>query len=361
MDWRDLRRMDRVWVEQIDPANLDASRGELVGVDLAKSSIKAAYYSDTRTSAKIVVVGGNWIRGSFLRVHHEIPEWDFDEVLGTYLVTNDDSVRQSGAWVTTLDCQSILYGLSTDVAASPWVLGSNSYALTAAHQMLSNIGREYVDRTPNDYMIRGAKLLDSGTSVLSRLFALCEVCDNRLDVDDFGRVVFEPYIAPSAKSPSFELDLADPRGIVISDVSRSSDWLRTPNRAVIVYRFTEGDVEKTVFGQADATGASSPTVRGYVITDYREVDELTPATAYAAQLMAKSKLETSSLESVEYSLSTTYFPTWAGDVIDLVIDDGEEAYQGRRRCLVKSLEMDLQYLTLKLALKELSHEEDIWT
>ena len=102
MDWRDLTRKDRIIVQQVNPANIDAVMGELEGVELSASSLTAAYYTDTRTSGKLKVIGEGWRRGSFLRVVHQVPEWNYSRELGTYIVTNDDRARENGAWAYEL-------------------------------------------------------------------------------------------------------------------------------------------------------------------------------------------------------------------------------------------------------------------
>lgn len=344
MNWKDLNRKPRVWVEQLDPVSLQ-SRGVLEGVELSSSSIKQGYYTDTRYSGSLTVVGEGWIPGSFVRIHLEIKEWNYSEILGTFLVVNAPRRLMNNVWVHTLELQSILYGLSTDIAPNDWVVAQNAKALTAAHQICNKTNRQYIDKTPHDYMLRDVKVLESGDSYLSHLFALCDLCNNRLEVDETGRVVFEPYVNPAAKSSSFEFDLEDPGGIVVDGIQGASDWLTVPDRAIVVYRYQENKQEKTIVGVADS---SSIGYRGYIVADYKQLNDMTPATAYQAQLLAAQNLNAVSQVTSEYTLSTMYVPLHEGDVVDLLIPN-----ENRKKCLVKNLDINLQTLALSMTLKEL--------
>jgi hypothetical protein len=88
------------------------------------------------------------------------------------------------------------------------------------------------------------------------------------------------------------------------------------------------------------------------VTDFRTVNELSPATQATADALAKQYLAKGAVEQVEWELSTIYLPLWEGDVVDLVVRDGEAQYQGTRKCLVKSGTIDLEHMRMKLTLKE---------
>ena len=134
MDWRNLNRTDRIRVQQLDPATR-AVLGEVEGIDLSSATIEAAYYSDTRTSGKLTVRGEGWQRGAFLRIIHEVPEWDYSRTLGTYVVTDDAAERNNGAWSYELTLQSVLYAFDQDRLLRPWTVAKNAMYLTAAQQI----------------------------------------------------------------------------------------------------------------------------------------------------------------------------------------------------------------------------------
>ena len=363
MDWKDLTRTDRIIVQQLDPSGLDSVIGELEGVELSKASLDAAYYSDTRTGGKLDVVGDGWQRGSFLRIIHEVPEWGYSNELGTYIVTDDGAQRENGIWRYSLTLQSMLYALDLDRLVRPWTIAKNAMAMTAVQQIIGQTNFELV-RTGNDYKVKSAQVLESGTSRLSALFSLCNMAGNRLDVDGHGRIQIERYQTPASKAPKWRIDLADPRGIALDGLSRSTDWLEMPDTVAVAHKYSDTSGSKTVEREINAvarvgSGAhQSAAVRGYSIVDFREVTEMSPRTAARAQQLAASYLANDSRELVEWELTTTYLPIWEGDVVELVVHDGDIDYQGARKCLVKSITLDLQPLRMKLTLKETASGDD---
>lgn len=365
IDWRDQRRIGKVRVMMVSPANLEDVYGELEGVDLSGSSLSAGYYTDTRTNGKLSVVGDGWVRGSFLRISYEIPEWSYTRDLGTYLVIDDGAEHRNGIWHYTLELQSMLYALVTEKAKQPWTIAKNARIKNVMHQILDGAKRPYLDHEANDYVVSSPIVMESGKSLLERLYALASPSSNRIDVDGRGYVTLSPYIAPAKKVPLFELDLEDSRGVVKNGLTRTTDWLKMPTEAAVAYKYSETVNGKTVEKEIDAWATvsadnhSSRVIRGYTVTDFHTVSEMNPATQAEAQRLANLYLKGDSIEQVEWNLTSKYLPIWEGDVVDLIVHDGLDAYRGRRRCLVKSVDLDLRYMDMTLTLKETaSGDED---
>lgn len=354
IDWHDLTRTGEVVVEQVSPTNIDATLGPLEGVALGGSSVSYGYYADTRSTGKLRVVGDGWRRGSLIRIGYRIPSWDWSCELGTYIVTDDAASRENGVWTYDLDLQSILYGLSTDLLVRPWAIARNAMALTAARQLVEAAGRELLADGAHDMRLKSPKVIEAGTSRLSALFALADMCGDRLDVDGHGRVLLEPYVSPASKVPTLTIDLADPRGVALDGIQRSTDWLQMPNVAAVHYEYDAGGKQREINASASIAASSrqSQSARGYTVTDFRSLSEMSPATAARAQQLAAQYLANDSVEHVEWELTTTYLPIKAGDVVELVIHDGMADYTGARKCLVKSCEIDLGNMTMQLTLKE---------
>lgn len=364
IDWLDASLRKVVRVEQVSQTNIDDSYGPLDGVRLDASSIEAGYYTDTRTAGTIKVVGDEWIRNSFIRVIIELPDHDWSREIGTYLVSSDDSERKNGEWIYNLKLKSLLYALSTDLAVRPWTVAKNATVLNAARQILNTCGRKFVINNATDYKVRNAVVMPSGDSYLSRLFSLCDTSNNRLDVDGHGRVTISKYVVPDAKTPVFTFDLSDPRGVSEDSISRTTDYLSMPGRVVVSYKYQvqQGNKsqEREIVSSIDATGHASSKVRGYMVTKRYSVSDMTPATQAKANSLAKSYMNLNSKELVEYEFQTPYLPIWEGDVVELVIPDGISDYTGKRKCLVKNVELDLSTLMMNLTLKETASgdEED---
>ena len=364
IDWRDQRHSNVIKVAMVSPTNLEDVYGELEGVDLSGSSLSAGYYTDTRTQGSIAVVGDGWIRGSFLRITHEIPEWDFSRDLGTYLVTDDGASRSNGIWHYDLQLQSMLFALSTEKARTPWTIAKGARAKTAMRQILESAGRPYIDVSSNDYIFGSPLVMDSGQTLLSRMFALTQPSGNRLDVDGRGYVTISPYILPDSKVPQLEIDLADPRGIAHDDLERTTDWLQMPTEAAVSFKYSTTENGSSVqheinaWATVSADSHASRAIRGYVVTDFRTVSDLNPQTQAEAQRLANLYLNGDSREHIEWNLTTQYLPIWEGDVIALRVHDGQSQYRGVRKCLVKNVELDLQFMTMQLTLKETSSGDD---
>lgn len=361
-DWRDLRREDRLRFYMVCPTNLGQIYGELDGVDPSGSSLSCGYYTDTRTSGKLRVVGGNWIRGSFVRVVHEVPEWDYSRTLGTYVVTNDDATLENGVWTYELELESMLYALSTDLLAWPVTRAKGSSTLAGMRYVLNTCKRPFVEASPKDRRLGSALVMETGTSMLSLLYGMCDSTGNRLDVDPDGRVTISPYVNPSAKSPTLTIDVTDGRGTTLDGIGRSTDWLSMANRAAVSCKYTETvkkgkktkSVEREITAYADASANSHAASRnrGYTVTEFHSVSDMKPRTKAQAQKLANKYLANNTPELVQWSVKSTYLPIWEGDVVWLVTNDPD--YPGRRKCLVKSVDLDLGSMEMDLTLKETS-------
>lgn len=346
MDWRNQNMSHEVEVQMVSPHNLDAVMGVLDGVDLSGSSLTATYYTDTRTSGKLRVYGEGLIDDTLLRIILRFP--GYERELGTYAVWDAPASDDSGMWAYNLNLQSRLYTLSKDKGAGAWFIKDGTSALNAMRQDLEWAGYPYVI-SGNDAVLRGYEddPFKSGDNRVAHLMRLCSSSDNRLDVDGHGNITVEKYVEPSSKSAAFEIDLADARGVNHNGISRKSDRFSMPNRIVVSYSSEQTEL----VGWADVEGNASPQKRGYVVTDYRSINEMQDASTAAAFDMAR-EIAGNQRESVTWSLTTQYLPLWEGDVVDLIVHDGAERYRGRRKCLVERLDLDLQYLTMKLTLKE---------
>lgn len=360
MDWRDLTLPRTVEVQMVSPQNPSDVLGILEGVDLGRSSIDAAYYTDTRTSGRLYVVNGNWERGTFLRVVARIG--DCETVLGTYLVADDSASYANGGWVRELTLHSMLYALSTDKAVKPWTVAKGASAMKAARQMLDGAGKPYrIDG--NDHVAADATVYDSGTSVLERIMSLAYMADNRIDVMPDGTISISKYIDPSVKPAAFEIDLSDPNGIAVDGLQLSTDYLSMPTRFAVAYRWNEGSgdsrVQKEYSAYADRSGSNSSAARGWTVTDFRVMDE-TEYSGQSSVQAAADKALAASAEQVEWKLKTMFIPVWEGDTVDLIVPDAPKGYSGRRHCLIKNIGINLSDLSLDFTLKETAGGDEGW-
>ena len=372
LDWRDLRREGRLTFEMVSPNDTSQVYGELEGVELSGSSLSAAYYTDTRTSGKITVVGeGYKYRQSFIRVTYSIPSWGFTRVLGTYLVKNDDGKRENGAWVYELELQSMLYGLSTEKGVQPWTLAKGADAIKTIRQIVGAAANGKVKLKEHDvkpHKLSQPLVLEYGSTVLARLYDLCKVSGNRIDVDGYAGVTLSRYVEPDKRTPTLTIDLSDPRGIAQDGVELSTNWHEMVSVAAVSYKYTaqtttDGkteSVQREVNGWATISRSEhqSQSNRGWTVTSFESLSDVENPTKAMADKKAKENLAKASREQVEWRLTTMFIPVWEGDVVNLVVPDGMSAYRGTRKCLVKAVELDLEYMTMELTLKETASGDD---
>jgi len=353
IDWLDLKRTGELRAYMIPPTNLDDSFGELTSIDWSASSITAGYYTDTRTSGQLVVVGDGYKRDSFIRIVYTIPEWNYRTEVGTYAVIKDDATRQNGQWRTTLQLHSMLYTLSTDKANRSLVLSRGATALTAIKKQLEDAGRKYTINDANNYRFSQATVMELGKSRLSRIYELCGLSGNRLDVDGHGNVIVSPYVAPASRASQYEINLASENGIIRPGISRSSNHMETPSSVVVAYKLNEsGKNTKTIIATAKVAAGdhADAGVRGYNVVEFYELSDMSPKTGTRALQIAKDKLKAKSIERISWSMECKYLPLWEGDIVDLIVPDG--VYSGRRKCVVKSVDFKLPYMDMSLVLKE---------
>lgn len=358
MDYRDQRQRRTLHAYMVSPHNLDDTYGEMTGIDWSSLTLSAGYYTDTRVSGALCAVNSNYIKNSFIRIVVEHEDGTAIE-LGTFAVANDDGQRTNGAYSQQFELISMLHTLSLDYFPDNLVLGKGAMALSVFEKTLTDVGKtkaSYIISGARDYRFSNTLVMEAGTSRLSRLFELSNLADNRLDVDGHGRITLKPYTPPDIRTPSFTLDTADPRGVIMGDISRSSTWKDTPTRAVVAYDYTEGEGDKAKQKHMYAIAWNNKTdPRGYWITDYQTISDLNPATKAHLTAKAKENLSAQLGEKTEWTLPSKYIPNlWEGDIVELIVRDELDDYVGARKCLVKSIDITGEFLDMELTLKETS-------
>lgn len=355
VDWMDQSRSDTLTFTMVNQTNINATKGELADVILDKSSVTAGYYTDTRTSGKLVVSDSKWARGSFIRITHSFS--GYSNNIGTYIVTDDDWDLNHGVWEQTLTLNSILFGLSTDKLTGPYTIKKNAYGLAAIKSILSGRGRPALYNGALDYRYTGGnKVYETGTSVLSVLYDIASTSKNRIDVDGYGRVTVGKYIAPNSKSASLTIDVNSSNGVVHNDTLKlSTDWLEMPTNAVISYKYSDkkGN-QKEIIGRASVSNSDHAATkqRGYTVTAFQSLSEMSPQNTTRANTLAKNLLTREGTELIEWKFTCQYLPIWQGHVVNLIVSDGPNGYKGTRKCLVKNVDIDFGTMTMDVTLKE---------
>lgn len=356
MDWQDLTRTQRLHAYMIPTTNLDDTYGELEGVDWESSSFTCGYYTDTRTSGTLTVHGDEWNRNSFIRIVYEVPEWDYSREIATYAVENDDRDFVNGEVITKLELVSLLHTMSLDLAPRPRVIGEGASVLSVFASECNDAGRDYLFHDAVDAKTNSVNIMETGKSRLARCYQLCTMSNNRLDVDGHGRVTIGRYVLPASKAPAMTIDVHNTRGITFDNLHLSTDHCSTPSRAVVSYQYSDRatNERKEIVASVDieATNYANAKQRGYVVTNYTSLTEMSPQTYNQALAIAKSKLASDKQEKVEWTLTTKFLPIWEGDIVELVLPESAGEYAGTRKCLVKAIDISGEYCDMKITLKE---------
>jgi hypothetical protein len=358
VDWSDLEHKWSINVYQLDPADMSSMWGRLEGVDLSTCSISEGYYTDTRVQGQLSYYDAERNRQAFIQIRATVPNVH-TEILGTFLVTNDDVSYEGGSLKTTLNLESMLYALDVQAMKAPWVVKKGTSFSTFANQILNTCHRPWRNCSMRGYTYGSAVSYSTGTSYLSALYDACSTSNNRLDVDGRGNVTIEPYILPKKRTPIFNINLNDVTGIAHDGVTRSSDYLELPTDCVVYYNRDSDNVTDCVRGYASNGGRYSFGQRGYVVTKVVSVSEEPKGGATALANKAKTLLANASVENVTWEVTTEYMPVHAGDVgylQGMTLDISP--YNTRQLVMVKNVELELEHMTMKLTLKSANSNDE---
>lgn len=351
IDWTNQNRVDEIVIELVDPNNLNRVRDTLDNVIVGNSSLDFGYYTDTRVSGSIETIDDNYDGTSFLRIVHSVKGTDYKKPLATLAVSSDDGSINKNSIKKTYECKSALAMLEKDYIPDIFSIGIGAYAFDVISKTLSGASRPYlINNSANNYRYSEAKTYELGDSRLSNLFDMCDISNNRIDVDGNGYVTVDKYISPSNKNIKYIIDLADERTNVIDGINFSSDKFSVPNMVIAKSSTKTDDEEKPFWGYAVSSGEYSRAKRGYTICEIVEVDKVDPQNSAGASAYAQKKLEELSAPTNEWTLSLLYLPLNTGDTVSLEFQEEDEKVI--KKCMVKNISLNLGTMVEQVTLKE---------
>lgn len=362
MDYKDTTVIRTLRAYLVPPTDLDDVYEEMTGVDWSSLAITAGYYTDTRVTASLRVVDSNYIKGSYIRITEQA-EGDDEREIGTFAVHSDTAKDVNGAHEQTLTLISQLHALSLDACPDLLTVGKGARIKTVVETTLKDGGKnekDYITTDANDYIFGNTQMLEAGATRLSRLYELAGLSNNRLDVDAHGRITLTKYQTPDSRTPSLRLSQMDERGVILDGMTRESNWAEVPTRVIVAHDYTEGtgDNAKQHHMFAIANNGKAP-ARGYVVSEYETLTELSPRTQNNLQAIARQRLAEKANDKNEWSFACKYIPgLWEGDVVELETKDSFGEFSGVRKCLVKNIDINGQYLDMDITLKETSGGDD---
>lgn len=307
----------------VTPLRLSQEGDELSGVDWSKFQLDAAYNSDTRVSGSMTI-NGAWPKNQWFRIYD-----NDDTALMTGIVTAAPAQRSQGEWVSKLTLNSTLWGMGQAIAYGDWTIARGTYATTVLQRIFGWCGFEADLSGMAEYRFTSTVLLERGKSMLSWVYAVCNLSGNRLDVNGYGQPTVSQKVTPENIVQEHIVSVKDG---IIGGISRESDEMERPGRVIVVYSNEDTVIEAHV----DATGDASFSARGYLLTDYNEVTDLSPATYAGALAKAKSLMKANSSSITTWELYGKE-AWWPGTGVTLRVDD--PMHKGDRTCFVRNLSM----------------------
>ena len=339
IDWADPKRTDVIHCQMVDPNNLDEVYGDINDVQLGSTPVTYGYYTDTRYSSKITFLrDNNYVENMWVRIVHEVPSDGYVNELGTFIPVSPN-VDYQGAVTQSYDLQSPLWALNNDLCTSVFSVGKGASFVNAFKRACENCNRPYILQNPNDFAAEKAVVFEAGTSYLQILMDIAGATNNRVDLDGHGRIVLAPLVDMRYLSPAWELDVDDPRSMVIEGtVKMEPESDEVPNRTIVV--------NGNYIGVADLPDGAeySAAQRGYIKAQKYSGTGIKSNSA--AKAMAQAYLDGFS-KVTQWSLSTLYFPCKCGENVTFKIDGVKHL------CMIQSIDpVDLETMTQKLTLRE---------
>lgn len=349
----------------VQPNNLTNIIGKIDNVDISSVTITESYYTDTRTQARLEYYGEISNRQAYVKIVATETNSGYTKTLGVFIPTSDNAIMENGIKKTTLNLESILYGIAQNVFETDWVCEKGSSAQDAMGNILVNkcsitpynwfmflLGDDSESDIPplgnaktyfpNNYVI------DASTSVLQGLFAIANTCDCRIGVTNTGYVYWTPYVAPSDRTLSFTIDVSSSDSITIDGISRSSNYLSMASK--IVVRAKEGGTTVCAIAYYSGDSRLSLANRGYYVAKFYDLESVTPFTSERVKQIASEYRSRTGKRNIEWELTTSFMPIHAGDVGTLR-GTQDAPYSSPRKVLVKNKEINLSTMTQKLTLK----------
>ena len=338
IDWADPKRTDVLHFMMVDPNNYDKEYGEIEDVQLGSSPVTYGYYTDTRYASQITFLrGNNYIDKTWIRIIHEVPSEGYVNELGTFIPTSPN-VDYNGAETMSLTLQSPFWAYSNNYITAPYTIAKGTSYVKAFQHFCQNNLRSCMLCNPNDYTAGKAVVYEAGTNCLEILFDIANNANNRADIDGHGRITLSPLTNFRSQSPIIELDMDDPRSMIIEGTLKmETEADEVPNRIIVI------DGSYVGVANLDDGSEYSRAQRGYIKAEKYSGSGLTSNTQ--AKQLAESLLNDTKV--THWSMDTMYFPAHCGDTVVFVLEGIKHL------CMLQSMDpVNLDTMTMRITLRE---------
>lgn len=350
-DWSSTELEHRLRVEMVDPLNHSDVLG-LLDISESGASITTDLSTSTLSQASIECRDwSEWIENSWIRIVHEIPAYDFREMLGTYFVYDEGRSFEYGSMAASPTLYSSLKALSLDRIAQPVFIGEGARISAVLSAILDPFIEHTIAPSCGDYHYTSTYVLDAGDTKLDALQNTLAHVNWEYKLNGDGSIRFIPFIPYAARAIAYTIDSDASDSVILENTLRPEGTSRTsPGRSIVVWKGDNRDDEPvTAYADVGPDNPASPQRRGYSVSELHELSDMNGNRTFAnAMEYAEQFLQRDAVISRKWTMDTLWLPLSIGDCISFRPPE-EAAFI---RAIVQSIRYNLSSWTLTLTVIE---------
>lgn len=236
--------------------------------------------------------------------------------LGIFLVQTPSSSFDGKVKSVSMDAYTPLLELSENPVPLGYALLEGENIMNRAYQIVRNYCRAPVVQTTNDKILEKDFVANTSDTWLSYVTSLIKIAKFQLNMDELGKIIFEPERKLSELTPIWTFN-DDNSSILFPEVSLKHDLYKIPN-VVEVTANIGTEIYTSRVENRDINSPTSIQKRGREIT-YRDASPnfIGIPTKEMVDEYTKNLLETLSEVEYEISYSHGYCPVRVGDCVRL--------------------------------------------
>ena len=207
--WTTSGRVDTFAFELVSPNDFNKSLGWLSGVTGGK--LNFGFETDLKVSGSINVSTTKFVDDCIIRVHYRprlSESQKKDIILGTCFAYTDKMNFDKGRYYGSIELVSALARYTDDVLQTSFTIGKNKTFKDELARLVKNEatgGKYKFLSNVSNKKCTNAIAFEKGKPTMEVIQSVADGLDARIDVDEYGVMVFEKYFAPSKKSCTWKL------------------------------------------------------------------------------------------------------------------------------------------------------------
>lgn len=284
--------------------------------NVISSSITRDSSAETKGSATIDVtesVGECYVRVYLVTIQNEIRE---RFPLGTFMVQTPSSSFNGKIRNVSMDAYTPLIELKENQPPIGYFIAKSENIMTTAYQLTSAYARAPVVHTTKDTKLNSDFVADPSDTWMTFLTDLIANANYTYDLDELGRIIFQPKQNVSAMQPVWTYN-DDNSSILYPELEMEHDLYGIPNVVEVLYSNNKDNYYARVVNDNPDSPISTVN-RGREIV-YRDTNPNIVGNPSNAMVKEYAETLLRDLSSIEYTISYKhgYCPTRIGDCVRL--------------------------------------------